>query len=238
MRIRVDLENTISIRGETLRLLPEKLIEWPAQKTLLVADTHFGKAATFRQFGIPVPEETTQAMLTRLTSVIERTNAERLLILGDFIHSNVKHAESFEAALATWRDHHRDLEILLLRGNHDRGRADLFATLNIEVAKSLTAGPFLFAHDAATLASGAESELYAFTGHIHPQVALSEGKKQLRLPCFWFGEHHAVLPAFGDFTGCATIKPTEGDRVFVIADGTVIPLHSLTFAKSNIVHGG
>jgi hypothetical protein len=31
-----------------------------------------------------------------------------------------------------------------------------------------------------------------------------------------------VLPAFGDFTGHGIIEPAEDDRVFAIADGSVI----------------
>jgi len=43
-----------TVRGEELLLLPQRALWWPAQKTLLVADLHFGKAATLRAHGIPV----------------------------------------------------------------------------------------------------------------------------------------------------------------------------------------
>jgi metallophosphoesterase superfamily enzyme len=43
-----------------------------------------------------------------------------------------------------------------------------------------------------------------------------------RLACFWFGRDAAVLPAFGEFTGCAEIDPNPGDRVWVIAGSEVI----------------
>jgi metallophosphoesterase superfamily enzyme len=69
-----------------------------------------------------------------------------------------------------------------------------------------------------------DTSQYGLVGHIHPQIVLSEGKKKLRLPCFWFGERYAVLPAFGEFTGCATVVPASGDRAFVIADGRVIEI--------------
>ena len=225
----MDQSQSIAIRGQTLHLLPEKLIEWPARKTLLVADTHFGKAATFRNFGIPVPEITTHAMIERLSSVIARTKAERLIVLGDFIHSSVKNAATFEAALTEWRRSHRELEIILLRGNHDRGRNDFFAALEIRViADSLREEPFLLSH-----AGGSESngELYGLSGHIHPQIALFEGRKKLRLPCFWFANEQGILPAFGNFTGCATVKPEETDSVFVIADSTVVKVTELALAR-------
>lgn len=214
----MDQTQTICIRGEMLHLLPEKAIYWPARETLLVADTHFGKAATFRNFGIPVPD-TTHATLGRLSHVIERTSARRLIVLGDFIHSNLRDRAGFEVLLEDWRESHQQIEIVLLRGNHDRGRSDLFTKLDINVQKSWSELPFEFCHDPAVLA---QSELYGLCGHVHPQVALSEGKKKLRLPCFLFGKNQGILPAFGDFTGCATVEFLPTDRVFVVADTSVI----------------
>jgi DNA ligase-associated metallophosphoesterase len=216
----VDQTQTICIRGETLHLLPEKAVHWPARETLLVADTHFGKAATFRKFGIPVPD-TTHATLERLSRVIQQTSAGRLIVLGDFIHSNIRDGAGFEALLCEWREVHAELEIVLLRGNHDRGRSDLFTSLGINVQKSCSELPFEFAHDSAVLAN---ENLYGLCGHVHPQVAIPEGRKKLRLPCFWFGESQGLLPAFGEFTGCATLKPQPTDHVFVVADASVIPL--------------
>jgi len=59
-------------------------------------------------------------------------------------------------------------------------------------------------------------------GHIHPAVRLSGDGDSVRLPCFWFSPRVGVLPAFGAFTGSATVRPREGDQVFVIADGEII----------------
>jgi hypothetical protein len=46
----------------------------------------------------------------------------------------------------------------------------------------------------------------------------------LRLPCFHFGAHCGVLPAFGDFTGMHVVRPEAGDRVFVVAEHGVQPV--------------
>lgn len=224
----MDHAQTISIRGESLLLLPEKLIAWPARQTLLVADIHFGKAATFRHHGIPVPE-TTNATLERLSSTIEKHRARRVIVLGDLVHSSLKSPGCFEQTLGEWRAANGHLELILLRGNHDRGRDDLFRQLEIQVVPgTLTEGPFVLSHTKTVLA---DSALYGFSGHVHPQVALSEGKKKLRLPCFWFTDDQAVLPAFGDFTGCAVVKPQPDDRVYVVAEGRVVELSQHAFAR-------
>src|SRR5262249_50769057 len=44
----------VEIAGERVTLLAERAAYWQRTRTLLVADTHFGKAATFRAAGIPV----------------------------------------------------------------------------------------------------------------------------------------------------------------------------------------
>ncbi|TXD50975.1 DEAD/DEAH box helicase, partial [Ralstonia sp. TCR112] len=49
----------IQCAGETVWLLPERALWWPVQRMLMVADAHFGKAATFRARGVPVPAGST-----------------------------------------------------------------------------------------------------------------------------------------------------------------------------------
>jgi DNA ligase-associated metallophosphoesterase len=64
---------------------------------------------------------------------------------------------------------------------------------------------------------------YRLAGHLHPAVRLSgRGGASVRLPCFRVGESQMVLPAFGDFTGGATIVRAEGERIFAIAAPRVI----------------
>ncbi|MEO1715347.1 MAG: phosphoesterase, partial [Bacteroidota bacterium] len=67
------------------------------------------------------------------------------------------------------------------------------------------------------------ADFYNLAGHIHPGVALSGGGRQrLRLPCFFFGQQQGLLPAFGAFTGIATVQPTTEDRVFVVTQDAVM----------------
>jgi len=211
----------IEIRGELLELLPEKALHWPASRTLLVADTHFGKAATFRQFGIPVPAGTTAAMLQRLAGLIRRTGAERLFVLGDLVHSPVRGKQDFEAELLQWRKSHQSLTIELVPGNHDRGHRELFSQLSLTV-KNLPhrEPPFLLCHDHE---QANDNLLYVLAGHVHPGVRVAVGgKAELRLPCFWFSESFGLLPAYGDFTGCGLINPAHTDGVYAVADGQIV----------------
>src|SRR5436190_20499208 len=73
----------VDFAGQSLRLLPDHAVYWPARNTLLVADLHLGKDAAFRTAGVPVPAGSTAKDLSRLSSLIGLSGAQRLVILGD-----------------------------------------------------------------------------------------------------------------------------------------------------------
>jgi uncharacterized protein len=123
------------------------------------------------------------------------------------------------ASLAAWRAAHPALDVLLVRGNHDRHAGDPPPELRIRaVDEPLTAAPFVLAHHPRRSPAG-----YVLAGHLHPAVKLRGiGRQREVLPCFHFGPEVGVLPSFGDFTGAARIVPAEGDRVFVVAGAEVL----------------
>jgi len=209
---------TITVGGHALTLLPEKAAFLDDFRTLLVADAHIGKAVSFRSFGIPVPRGTTSANLGVLTRLIERTNAARVVFLGDFLHSKRSHAPATMDAVARWRDDHAGLELTLIRGNHDDRAGDPPASIRFSVVdEPLTLGGLALCHHPQDVPG-----LYALAGHIHPCIRLGgRAFDSLRLPCFHVTPGHAVLPAFGSFTGMHPIRPGEGDRIFAIADDAI-----------------
>jgi DNA ligase-associated metallophosphoesterase len=209
----------IEVYGEMLTLLPERAVYWGRTNTLFVADMHLGKAATFRAHGIALPDGNTTADLRRLSQVITRTGADKLIILGDLLHAAKGRDAHTLAAFAAWRADHPALNIWLVRGNHDRAAGDPPEVWGIQVVNGPTPGPnFVLAHEPLQPSAG-----YALTGHLHPGVALrGKGRQMLKLPCFWFGATCAVLPAFGSFTGVAVIRPQPGDRVYVVAEGQIL----------------
>jgi DNA ligase-associated metallophosphoesterase len=207
----------VEVAGETLLLFPERAAWWAGARTLLVADPHFGKAATFRSLGVPVPRATTADALERLDALLRRVEVRRILFLGDFLHARRGRSERTLGAVAHWREAHSDITMTIVRGNHDREAGDV-PGIGIEGVDALVEHPFVFAHVPA-----AETDAYVIAGHLHPGADLvGAGRQHVRLPCFWFGSRTAVLPAFGDFTGLWPVSPERGDRVFVIADGEIV----------------
>lgn len=207
------------VAGERLALLSERVVFWPARKTLFVADFHLGKAASFRRAGIPLPAGTTTENVERLGRAIDRTKAKEVVFLGDFLHSVDGRAPRTFATFAAWREARRAVGLTIVRGNHDKKAGDPPAEWNVRCIEAGEAlGPYVLNHEPGPVRGG-----YALAGHIHPAVRLSaSGEKSLRLPCFWFGARYGVLPAFGAFTGNAEVLPRRGDQVFVIAEEEVL----------------
>lgn len=210
----------IRAAGETLVLLPQRALLWPAMSMLVIADIHFGKAASFRAQGIPVPRGTTTENLEMLEMLVDATGATRLLFLGDFLHARHAHAAATMSALGDWRARHRGLELTLVRGNHDSHAGDPPAHLDIAVVdEPYQVGPFIFAHHPQSHPQG-----YVLAGHVHPVYRLAVRGDSLRLPCFLFGQDSAVLPSFGAFTGGYPVSPAERDRLFLATPDRVIEL--------------
>jgi metallophosphoesterase superfamily enzyme len=55
-------------------------------------------------------------------------------------------------------------------------------------------------------------------------VVSGPGLQRERLPCFLVRPRVTVLPAFGSFTGMASVMPQPEDHAFVIAGGEVLPM--------------
>lgn len=208
------------VAGEELTLLPERAAWWESRSTLIVADLHWGKDATFRAAGIPVPGGAVMDDLARLSRALERTGARRLIVLGDMLHARSgARAVTTRDTLSQWRERHRDLEITLVRGNHDRHAGDPPAGLGIACYdEPMVEPPLVLRHHPAEDEQG-----YVLAGHVHPSVRLrGPGGSGATLPAFVFGPRVGLLPSFGSFTGSGVIEPGEADRMFVIEGDEVV----------------
>ena len=209
---------TIVFGGQTLTLLPEKAIWWAAQRALLVADVHLGKATAFRMRGMAVPAGATAADLERINRLIEQTGAERLIVLGDWVHAEPD--ARLVAQVTTWRQAHPALEVLLVRGNHDGHMETVPEAWTMQVVTEPMFAGLRLRHEPQD--DPVEPEL---AGHIHPAVVMGRGRgDRLRAPIFWVRPRQLILPAFGRFTGGFNIRPERNERIFAVGPDAVVEL--------------
>lgn len=200
-------------------LSAEKALFWEEEKALVLSDLHLGKSGHFRKAGIPIPQGVMKEDMQRLMQLIQFFHPTQLLVVGDFFHStNNLELDLFKR----WRNDLSNIAIKLVRGNHDILHNQWYTESGVEVIEgSLLAKNFCFTHDNTNI----HPEQYTFTGHLHPGVVLNgRGKQSLRFPCFYFTPTYCILPAFGKFTGLATIQPHRTDVVYAIVDQSLIKL--------------
>jgi DNA ligase-associated metallophosphoesterase len=212
----------VELANESVILYAERAMSWPRHRTLFIADPHWGKADAFRAAGVPVPNAGTTHDLQRLQRLLDAAAVQRLVILGDLFHARASRSHELFESVRAWRNAWSG-EVLLIRGNHDRHAGDPPPEWHFEtVNEPYSLGPFALRHYPEPSSVG-----YTLAGHLHPAVRLSGiGRQKLILPCFHFGATVGTLPAFGGFTGTATIRPMQGDQVYAIAEQHVIPIHA------------
>jgi DNA ligase-associated metallophosphoesterase len=214
----------LPIAGTQWRFLPDRALFCPQHATLVVADVHIGKAATFRAHGVPVPHGTTDNNLGRLTALITTWQARTLVFLGDLLHARESLGKQTVAALAAWRERHHDVEMVLVEGNHDAKAGALPPELRI----GRVAEPWVLESVALCHHPTFDASATVFAGHLHPVVLLrGRADDSMRLPCFWLRSGLVILPAFGGFTGGAPIEREPNDRVLAIADERLFEIPSI-----------
>lgn len=196
--------------GEPMVLLADRALFWPRRSRLLIADLHLGKGDAFRSAGIALPRGGTDDDLSRLTTLIERTGASELLVLGDFLHGAADD-KPWRRHWHAWRQAHAAITVSVLAGNHDRALAG--AGLDIQyLGHALDDAPFALRH-----APQSHPTLHVLCGHLHPVLALP-GLPE-RWPAFWLRPERTVLPAFSRFTGGAVPLADPDDEYLVCAHG-------------------
>jgi DNA ligase-associated metallophosphoesterase len=213
------MNDAVNVAGESLELCAERAAYWPREALLLIADPHFGKAASFRSLGVYVPKGTTTSALARIDDLVAEKAPRRIVFLGDFLHAREgRNAETFDE-LARWRASHAGIAMQIVRGNHDKRAGDPPSSVGIDcVDAPLIEPPFVFAHHPVRSDAG-----YVLAGHIHPCATLvGPARQRERLPCFSFGADVGILPAFGEFTGCAEVDRSNGEMIWVIAGDRIV----------------
>ncbi len=223
MRIDIAPPPPVADSSADIFLLPGRAAFLPSTATLLVADLHLGKAATFRNAGIPVPEGSAQADLARLERLVRDTAARRLIVLGDLFHARSGCTQAVFDEFAASRARMPGTEVLLIPGNHDRAIGKIPASLGIDSClRTHDEPPFHFVHEPATDLPEPGRTCFTIAGHLHPTVVLrSPSGDRITERCFVAEEATLVLPAFGSFTGGHRMRHADGLRLWIARDDGV-----------------
>ncbi len=214
----------ITHTGQHLELLSEAAVFLKEHSTLILADVHLGKAATFRAHGIAVPDGDSAYDLHRITQLLLKTQAQQLVIAGDLLHS----PEGTFPELTEWLSH-CPAHVSLVIGNHDQ-RTLPRLSLDLKTLPSLVMGNLEIIHDPAE----ASANHFSICGHIHPVIHIKDSQRtSIRSACFHLRENVLTLPSFGTFTGGQVIQPQPNDRFFIPLNDRVveIPQRQCIFRK-------
>jgi DNA ligase-associated metallophosphoesterase len=203
---------------QKLYLSPYKTIFWAQQHMLILSDLHLGKAAHFRKHGMAIPNSVHLSDFNRLELAIDQYKPKQVLILGDLFHS--RHNKDWERWI-NWMGVIKNKvgKFVLVKGNHDILEDNLYAAFDL-VVDTFTKPPYIFTHEKTK-----HESLFNLYGHIHPGISVKgKGRQSIKLPCFYFGKRHGILPAFGNFTGIYQISYKFDDQIFAITDNSVVKL--------------
>ena len=215
-------------------------------KNAIIADLHLGLENVLIESGFNIPKIQIDDIIERLEKI---DGIERIIIAGDLKHEFGKNLpfewEDVKKLLNYLLD--RDLDVVVVRGNHDNYLKAILTKFGIELLDYFNVGEWKIVHG--------HKECYAtkiIMGHEHPAVKVRvDGMYTFH--CFlrikYEGREVIVLPAFSplvsgsDITSCNFISPIlknvrcEDVEVYAVNDdvyylGTLEKLRNLLFHQS------
>lgn len=187
---------------------------------LVLADVHWGYAASQRAAGRLVPRWGDDDIAERLRVLLEFYQPRTLVIAGDVVHA----APGTEVAQSTLGGLNRQLRVVLIGGNHDR-------CVPLPCVPALHEGAFFIHH--GDTPQTVPSDALEIIGHHHPAATWSDGAgTALKLPALVEGPRRLILPAFSPWAAGVAwnrrIQPDE--RLWFIAPRRIFPLDHAALA--------
>lgn len=209
------LSTSSPVRAEILPdvWLDSRLALWLAKERLLViADLHWGYAASHRARGNLLPWWGDEEIEQRLEALVRDYQPVEMLWLGDVVHA----AEGGARAEAFLR--RSAVRITALAGNHDRRWRGASETRT-------TRGRYFFHHGDAACAVPADC--IEVIGHHHPAISWTDGAgSSLKLPALVVGESRLVLPAFSPWAAGAPWTSERNETLWAVAPTRIFALPS------------
>jgi hypothetical protein len=210
-----------------LPLFGERALHLVDAATLVVGDLHIGLESELHAKGIHLPSQTVR-MRTRLLSILERTQARRLIIIGDLKHripfSTQQEARELPRFFTDF-----PAEVELVPGNHDVDYQDHLDIMIHEVDGIVVGGAGLL-HGHTWPSEDVMRQKTIVTCHNHPAVMLMDElghrhkeacwvrapftpKARTMYPGLPSDAQLIVMPAFNELTGGTAFNAREGEKL-------------------------
>ncbi len=206
----------------------------PVAGRLFVADLHLGKGSTLRRAGIPIPEGTSRATMSRVSRAVEAAGGEvrEVWVLGDLVHAAAGLDATLVSEVSDWISGLPGARLHLVRGNHDRGAGELPSGWALEQhGDPHRIGGLGLAHIPPDPGESTPADGGLLAGHLHPMVRPGQGRTRVpKTPAFigWGGppERPAVLvlPAQGRLVDGAVLRGRPGLHAWACAADAVVAL--------------
>jgi uncharacterized protein len=194
--------------------LDARLALWLApERLLVVADIHWGYAASHRARGNLLPCWGDDEIEQRLRALIADYYPAEMIWLGDVVHA----AEGGARAERFLRQ--SPIPIVSIAGNHDRRWRG-------SGASSVRRGNYFFHHGDGS--PEVPEHCVEFMGHHHPAMSWRDGAgSRLKLPVLVVGAQRMVLPAFSPWAaGTAwSSSPGASETIWAISPSRIFSVN-------------
>ncbi len=208
---------TVNIFETDMVLDADGVVYLPQFSSLLVADVHWGKAETFQKSGIPIPSDIINDDLSKLAAAFERYQPQKIIVLGDLIHSREGITDALVEQISQWRQSIPG-ELILIKGNHDRSLKLWPQQWHVEIIEEkMQLGHLTLLHEYDETIGD-----YQISGHLHPVLKLRVSGDRLRLPCFYQQTKALFLPAFCSFAGGFEVELKASEKIYLIVDQDIV----------------
>ncbi len=207
-----------------ITLAPEKAAI--VGKTAVIADLHLGFENVMQNRGVAIPRMQVREIVKNVRKIIDKYEVEKLIVAGDLKH------EFSQNLPYEWEDVREfvesiDVELEVVRGNHDNYLAAILAEYGIELKEYVRVGEYYVVHGHRDVEFDR-----IIMGHEHPAVKVRVRGAVYTFPCFLIADKtKIVLPAFSPLMQGSDIlqlnflspilKKAEKIEVFAVEDEVV-----------------
>jgi uncharacterized protein len=193
-------EHTITLGGITFVPDLSGALLLRDEATLLVSDLHLEHGTSMARRGVHVPPFDTFATLAQLEQVLNATQAQRLILLGDSFHDAVAHDARLCAITSR-------IDTVWISGNHDPAAP---RNLGGTAADCVVIGSIMLRH----IPGDIEDDFHEISGHLHPGARIVQRGRSVHGKCFVADQRRMIMPAFGAYTGGLNISSRAFDGLF------------------------